>query len=272
MNMISVITVNYNNDNGLKKTIESVINQTYKNFEFIIIDGGSTDQSSEIIKNYQDKINYWVSEPDKGVYSAMNKGIKVANGDFLIFMNSGDVFINENVLQNVVPKFDTNSYFIYGNNFKSKGDSKRLKTYPKELSFSFFYGSSLNHQATFINKKAFIDLFLYDENKKIVADWELFIVGICKENLSYQYINETICNYDFTGMSSTGKYKEVTEKERQEVMNKYFPLFAKDYEKLSLLNSKRFIQILHIQNHPVAWKFFKWTISLFLLFTSKMKK
>ncbi|WP_291275238.1 glycosyltransferase, partial [Flavobacterium sp.] len=104
MNMISVITVNYNNDNGLKKTIESVINQTYKNFEFIIIDGGSTDQSSEIIKNYQDKINYWVSEPDKGVYSAMNKGIKVANGDFLIFMNSGDVFINENVLQNVVPK------------------------------------------------------------------------------------------------------------------------------------------------------------------------
>lgn len=272
MSKISVITVNYNNDLGLKETIESVISQTYNNFEFLIIDGGSKDNSYNIIKEYEDKITYWVSESDKGVYSAMNKGILKASGDYIIFMNSGDVFNDENVLKSVVPKFDTNAYFIYGNNFKKKENSKRLKNYPEKLNFSFFYTSSLNHQATFISKKAFTELFLYDENKKIVADWELFIVGICKENLPYQYINETICVYDFTGMSSNGKYQAITDSEKKETLEKYFPAFVEDYQQVALLNSKRIQQVIHIQKSPLIWKLMKWTISLFLLFTPKMKK
>lgn len=272
MTKISVITVNYNNDNGLKQTIESVISQTYSNIEFLIIDGGSNDNSLAIIKEYANQISYWVSEKDNGVYSAMNKGILKASGDYIIFMNSGDVFNDANVLNTVVPKFNTKAYFIYGNNYKKKENSKRLKTYPEKLSFSFFYGSSLNHQATFINKKAFTALFLYDENKKIVADWELFIVGICKENLPYQYINETICIYDFTGMSSNGKNISIIEKEKTDTFTKYFPAFIEDYKEVSQLNSKRIQQVLHIQKSPLTWKFFKWTISIFLLFTPKMKK
>lgn len=272
MSKISVITVNYNNDNGLKQTIKSVVAQTYNNLEFIIIDGGSKDNSYSIIKENESKITYWVSEPDRGVYSAMNKGIQKATGDYIIFMNSGDIFNDENVLKTVVPKFNTKAYFIYGNNFKIKENSKRLKTYPEKLNFSFFYTSSLNHQATFIHKNAFLDLFLYDENKKIVADWELFIVGICKENLPYQYINETICIYDFTGMSSNGKYQAIADQEKKDTLEKYFPAFVDDYTQVAQLNSKRIQQVLHIQKSPLPWKFLKWTISVFLLFTPKIKK
>ena len=87
---LSVITINFNNRDGLRKTIESVVNQTYNDFEYIIIDGGSTDGSVDVIKEYADRIDYWVSEPDKGIYNAMNKGIDVAKGEYCIFMNSGD--------------------------------------------------------------------------------------------------------------------------------------------------------------------------------------
>ena len=269
---ISIVTINYNNPSGLKKTIESVVNQTWKNFEYIIIDGGSTNGDVEIIQSYQDQINYWVSEPDKGVYNAMNKGIKKATGDFIIFMNSGDVFNDNNVLENTVPLFNKDAYFIYGNNYKEKENSKRLKTYSSKLTFSFFYTSSLNHQATFIKRDVFTELFYYDENKKIVSDWELFVVGICKQNLLYQYINQTISVYDFTGMSSDKKYQDITDQEKLNTLEKYFPAFVDDYKNLSLLNSKRFQHVLHIQKSPFIWNIFKKIISFFLLFTPKIKK
>ena len=95
----SIITVNYNNRDGLRATIESVVNQTYRDYEFIVIDGGSTDGSTDVLKEFDDKITYWVSEPDKGIYNGMNKGIAKATGDYLNFMNSGDCFYNEKVLE-----------------------------------------------------------------------------------------------------------------------------------------------------------------------------
>ena len=269
---ISIVTINYNNPSGLKKTIESVVNQTWKNFEYIIIDGGSTNGDVDIIKSFENQIDYWVSEPDKGIYNAMNKGIKKATGDFIIFMNSGDNFNDNNVLENTVPLFNKDAYFIYGNNYKEKENSKRLKTDSSKLTFSFFYTSSLNHQATFIKRDVFTELFYYDENKKIVSDWELFVVGICKQNLLYQYINQTISVYDFTGMSSNKKYQDITDQEKLDTLEKYFPAFVDDYKNLSLLNSKRFQHVLHIQKSPFIWNIFKKIISFFLLFTPKIKK
>ena len=100
----SIITVNYNNKEGLRKTIESVVRQTYRDFEFIVIDGGSTDGSTDILKEYDEQINYWVSEKDSGIYNAMNKGIKKSIGDYLIFMNSGDCFYQNDVLETVNSK------------------------------------------------------------------------------------------------------------------------------------------------------------------------
>ena len=93
MKKISIITINYNNCEGLRRTIESVVNQTCRDFEYIIIDGGSTDGSVDVIKRYADNIDYWVSEPDKGIYNAMNKGIRMATGDYVQILNSGDMFV-----------------------------------------------------------------------------------------------------------------------------------------------------------------------------------
>ncbi len=111
---VSIVTVVYNDAKGLEKTIKSVINQTYKNVEFIIIDGGSTDGTVEIIKKYEDYIDYWVSEEDKGIYDAMNKGIKAATGTWINFMNAGDVFVDCEVLSSIDFLAYQNLYLIYG--------------------------------------------------------------------------------------------------------------------------------------------------------------
>ena len=113
-------------------------------------------------------------------------------------------------------------------------------------------------------------MFYYDENKKIVSDWELFVVGICKQNLLYQYINQTISVYDFTGMSSNKKYQDITDQEKLDTLEKYFPAFVDDYKNLSLLNSKRFQHVLHIQKSPFIWNIFKKIIMYIEIYTTRL--
>lgn len=273
MNKIAVITINYNDKLGLEKTIESVRSQTFQNFEYIIIDGGSTDGSLAVIEKNKDKISYWKSEPDTGVYNAMNKGIKIATSDFVIFMNSGDTFFDKNVLSIVAEDLTEDFDIYYGDNYKVKENgSKRLKTYPEKLTFSFFYTSCINHQSTFIRKSLFEDHFYYNEKYKIVSDWEFFIYAICYKNVPYKYLAKTIANYDFTGISSLDKYKHLVKAERAEVIEKYFPSFAKDFVQIAELNSKRVQQVLHIQQYSIAWKILKIFISIILIFIPKNKK
>jgi glycosyltransferase involved in cell wall biosynthesis len=273
MNKISIITVNFNDKKGLAKTISSITNQTYKDFEFIVIDGGSSDGSKELIENYSSIIDYWVSEPDNGIYNAMNKVIKAAKGEFIIFMNGGDVFTDTNVLSLIDKELSDKYDLYYGDCFRVKADgSKKLKTYPDKLSFSYFYKGYLNHQSTIFRKKLFFDHFLYNEDCKIVADWEFLIYTICKMNTPYKHLPIPIADYDLTGVSSSDKYKDLANLEKQKAIQKYFPLFADDYILVSELNSKRFKQIFHIQNYPKAWTFLKAMISLTLLFVPKIRK
>ncbi|WP_348825254.1 glycosyltransferase family 2 protein [Flavobacterium aestuarii] len=269
MPKISVITVNYNDKKGLSKTLESVVNQTDKKFEYIIIDGGSSDGSKELIEQYSKHIDYWVSEPDKGVFNAMNKGIKAATGDFVIFMNGGDCFCNNTVLQEIEPLLDENFDIYYGNNYKQTPNSKRLKTYSEKLNFSFFYTSSINHQSTFIRKSLFEKYFYYNEEYKIASDWEFFIYTICHVNVPYKYINKTIAVYDFTGISSNPKFSSIYKEEKNITYKKYFPAFYEDYEDVSELNSKRFLQFQHIKKYKIAWKIQKGFMNLLLLFLPK---
>ena len=254
MSKLSIITINYNDKIGLKKTIESVVNQSYKDYEFIVIDGGSTDGSKELISEYQNKIAYWVSEKDNGVFHAMNKGIRIATGDFVIFMNGGDRFNSNSVLEEIVPEFDSQFDIYYGNNYKESPTSKRLKTYPEKLNFSFFYSSSINHQSTFIRKSLFENHFYYNENFKIASDWEFFAYVICHKNVAYKYLNKTIAVYDFTGISSNPNFSELFLKEKLQSIQKYFPAFIEDYKEVSELNSKRFLQFQYIKKHKIAWK------------------
>jgi len=272
MAKISIITVNYNDAKGLEKTIQSCINQSYSDFELLVIDGNSSDGSKEIIKQNASKIRYWISEKDSGVFNAMNKGIYASKGEFIIFMNAGDYFYDANVLERAVPFFSDSVDIYYGNNIKKSPNSERLKTYPELLNFSFFYSSSINHQSTFIRKSLFDKFFYYNENYKIASDWEFFIYAICSKNVGYKYLNQTIAVYDFTGISSNPKSSELFKKEKLTTLNKYFPTFVSDYESISLLTSKRIQQVVHIQKFPFAWKVLKAAISVVLLFIPKFKR
>ena len=136
--MITIITINLNNKNGLKRTIESVINQTYRDkMQYIIIDGDSNDGSKEIINQYKDNIDYWVSEKDNGLYNAMNKGIQAATNDYCLFLNSGDYLSENNVIQTIYDSLDAD--IVYGDEYKLKTNGTRyLAKYPNKIDESFF--------------------------------------------------------------------------------------------------------------------------------------
>jgi len=269
MPKISIITINYNDSNGLNKTIESVVNQSFEDYEFIVIDGGSTDGSIEIIEQNKSKINYWVSEKDSGVFNAMNKGIKAAKGEFVIFMNGGDCFSSNTILKEISTELNSDFDIYYGDNYKISPNSKRLKTYPENLTFSFFYSSSINHQSTFIRRSLFETYFYYNENYKIASDWEFFVYTICYANVPTKYLKKTIANYDFTGISSNPKFADVFVNEKLQTLRKFFPTFVDDYKDINELNSKRFLQYQHIKRYNLAWKFLKATINFILIFLPK---
>ena len=235
---LSIITVNLNNAVGLKRTIESVVAQTFTDYEYIIIDGGSTDGSVDIIKQYADRISYWVSKPDKGIYHAMNKGIRKAKGEYLIFMNSGDCFVPD-VLIKVYDQLSSdivcgNAELVSGNGKKWVYDSPSSE----DLSLYRFLHSSLPHQASFI-KKALFQNNLYNENYKIVSDWEFFIKRLIFDNCSYYHIDLLIAITEPDGISSNRS--PVHEEERVQVLKQILPSrILQDYEFLSEIKKNYF--------------------------------
>lgn len=244
---LSIITINYNNKYGLEKTLESIFEQTYQDFEYLVIDGGSTDGSLDLIKSYSNKINFWVSENDSGVYNAMNKGIKKATGEYINFMNSGDFFYDKNVLDKVVTYLDGEAAVLCGDTASYKTEQFVANFLaPKEVNFSHFFKEGLYHQSTFIKRDLFYKYFFYNEDYKICSDWELFIYALCLKNESYQRLNFFICKYDLGGISADKKYIELHQKERKEVLNKYFPVFVKDY--------KAFVEMENFCNKKVIRK------------------
>lgn len=194
---VSVITINYNNKAGLSETIESVARQTFNDIEYIIIDGGSTDGSKEVIENNRQHISYWVSEPDKGIYNAMNKGIAHATGDYCIFMNSGDCFYDETVIGKVVPCM-MDADLVCGNTVMSDGSRVEAR---KEITFSSLFEHAICHQSCFI-RTSLMKKHLYDESLKIVADRKFFVQALVLDNCSYQAVDVDIVRYDITGFSA----------------------------------------------------------------------
>ena len=221
---LSIITVNLNNSAGLQKTIESVISQTFTNFEYIIIDGGSIDGSKQVIEKYADKITYWVSEKDKGIYNGMNKGIKVAKGEYCLFLNSGDWLINNEILQ-IAFNLNFEEGIVYGNILLDN----KLKKYQNTLDIMTFVKKTIPHPASFIKRILFEKYGLYNEKNKIVSDWEFFMQVIIKNNCSYRHIELAISNFDSTGISGQEKYKLLQLEERQAVLSEYTPLIIDKY-------------------------------------------
>lgn len=228
---LSIITINYNNLEGLKKTVESVVNQTWKAFEYIVIDGGSTDGSAAFIESQSETIDYWVSEPDQGIYNAMNKGIAQASGEYLLFLNSGDHLFSNIVLEEN-HKFLFEKDLIYFNlNFVDKTICW-IGKYPEQLLFSYFIHDTLPHPATFVKFSLFNKIGLYDESLKIVSDWKFFILALFKFDCSYLKVNTILTTYYLDGISSDLKNKEIVYMERQCVLNSDFKGYIDDVNQL----------------------------------------
>lgn len=247
---ISVITINYNNKCGLADTIASVIDQTSTSIEYIVVDGGSEDGSLDVIKCNSERIHHWVSETDGGIYNAMNKGILRATGEYCIFMNSGDVFHDQKVIENVIPHLDGTA-IVNGDTLYPSGKYDRS---PAEISLGFFMQSTIIHQSTFIRT----DLLKnnnYDEKYKIVSDWKFWIEELILKNVSYKSIHIPISIFDQNGIGSTNIL--LHDHEMQLVLKELFSeRILKEYE--WFLNGrtwedKMYIEIKHSKLHRILY-------------------
>ena len=199
---LSIITINFNNYDGLQKTIESVVSQTMRDFEWIVIDGGSTDGSKELIEQNEQHLIYWCSEQDKGVYDAMNKGILRAKGEYCLFLNSGDYLLNENVLMNVFSVTHQKDILIGWIERIIKGKRILDKGFDTdEITIRHLLRNSLPHQATFIKRELFNKYGLYDDSLKIVSDWKFFMQCIILHNVSIENLCLPVTFYEGGGLS-----------------------------------------------------------------------
>ena len=292
----TVITIKYNNAKGLRKTLASVASQTFCDFKHIIVDGGSTDGSVEIIREYADnevirlqgyqairqekngKADetlpnrpiassphlheiYWISEPDKGIYNAMNKGIEIAlgkrivnafnrselvedmnkgirmaTGEYVLFLNSGDYFIDENALQIVVDSDMKEDICYFDANFVYPNGKVEHHQYPDELSFEFFWLDALCHQATWYRIEALLDMGGYDEQYKIIGDTAMNIDLCLFNHYTYQHYPMITSCMDACGISATKEGIQVTQLE----FDKYYK------ERLNPAIYQIFIKYQHI--------------------------
>ena len=259
----SIITINYNNKEGLEDTIKSVINQTSKDFEYIVIDGGSTDGSVDIIKQNANHIDYWVSEKDKGVYNAMNKGIAQAKGDYLVFMNSGDCFHMPDVLTLMS---DYQEDIICGKVFKGN-TTIPSGHYKPTITLVDLMRGSLPHQAMFIRRELMVK-HPYDENYKILSDWKFCIEALVIDNCSFRNSDVIVADYDITGISSNSS--DLYPKEREQILKEIFPpRIIEDYQRLYPVDDELLNQSLLLTQTVGAKKLVKRFSNLLLLLIKK---
>lgn len=204
MKKISVITVNFNHAQGLAKTMKSVLMQTYSDIEYIVIDGGSTDGSVDIVNQYCKRLAYSCSEADCGVYDGMNKGIFHATGDYVLFMNSGDSFCNSDVLANVFGKTEYDSDLIVGRQYQLRNGVRRANRhiFANEVDSSFFISNTLPHQATFIKRSLLTEIGGYNLSYKIVADWVFWYEAVVNHQATVCCVETFVAEMEEEGISS----------------------------------------------------------------------
>ncbi len=218
---LSVITINYNDKTGLEKTISSVISQSFIDLEFIVIDGGSSDGSIDVIKKYEKHLAYWCSEKDSGIYNAQNKGLKVAKGEYCLFLNSGDFLVNKKIIEKVFSK-NLSEDILYGDMMVDWGMGKvTLEKMHKQISLYEMYIDTIWHPVTFIKRVLFEKFGPYDERFKIVADYEFFFRAIIENHASTRHISIPVSVFGFNGLSSLPENKSSEKEERIIVWKKY---------------------------------------------------
>jgi len=204
----SVITVCYNSAETIVSTIRSVISQTYNDIEYIIVDGGSTDNTLQIVEKYKEHVDVLISEPDKGIYDAMNKGVNVASGDIVGILNSDDFYETENSINSIVSEFNDDVNIVFGDMvYVNAYDLKkviRFYSLPNFAPWKLRFGWMPPHPATFIRKDIYNKYGIYKTDYKISADYEIFVRFLLLNKLSFKYVNKTIVRMRAGGVSTSG--------------------------------------------------------------------
>lgn len=243
MPKLSIITIVYNNVRDIERTIKSIVNQTYKNIEYIIIDGKSTDGTLAVIEQYKTQIAKIVSEPDKGIYDAMNKGLKMATGDYILFMNSGDEIYDEHTVEDI---FETSPgadiYYgeteMYNDNWESLG--RRRHEAPEEFNWtSFKYGMNVSHQAIYIRRSIIVP---YDLTYKYSSDID-WIIKAAKKASSIVNVKRYVAKYLVGGMSKK-KHRESL-KERFKIFSKYYGVLPNMLNHIIIAGNLAFYFVKH---------------------------
>ena len=206
---VSIVTVCLNAVKEIETTILSVLNQSFADVEYIIVDGGSTDGTVDVIRKYQDRIAHFISEPDKGIYDAMNKGVDLATGDWINFMNAGDCFVSENVISNVASALQGGHAVVFGNTIMVNGRHMKLskgQLYPDRF-------PKIGHQSSFVKTSLMKDNY-FNTNYTISADFD-FLFKMYKEGKDFFYIDTEVVLYNMDGMSSN--HRELLYREHCEI-------------------------------------------------------
>lgn len=289
---LSIVTINYNNAEGLRRTLDSVAAQTYQHVEHIIVDGGSTDNSVDIIKEYAQRVNseelrvksvIWSSEKDKGIYDAMNKGVKKATGDYVWILNSGDAVAAPNVIERMVAALEIgnrtlekgvdillgNIVHVYSGKKCKKIDDRciddRLTPSPMDVSMLTFYSGTVPQDAAFVRRDLFEKYGYFDDKLKICADWKLYLNMIALGGVQPIFVNIDVVLFDMTGISNENH--ELRLAERKAYLKEVLPASVlKDYDAYAF----PIHQYLRLKKHHlyglvyfierVLFKFEKWGI------------
>ena len=249
---LSIITVNLNNLEGLKKTYESVVSQTFKDYEWLVIDGGSTDGSREFIEQHQDKFAYWCSEPDKGIYNAMNKGVLHAHGQYCLFLNSGDHFYGNKILKKAQVEQWENDFICY--DIIMDNDSlHKYQRVPDFISDTFLLSSTLPHQSTLI-RTILLKESPYLENLKIGSDWFFFYESLAIKRCSYKAVHLPLSVFYSGGVSSDTILRQ---QERHDCLRKYhseafLQRIAQKQDKTVITSMVHFMRVW-IYNHVLIY-------------------
>ena len=249
---LSIITINYNNREGLARTIASVRSQTFNDYEWIVIDGGSTDGSRDLIADNKDLFAFWSSEPDKGIYDAINKGIAHASGQYISCMNSGDEYFSGDTLQKVFAAPLT-SDIVYGDWYQVYPDRKVLCRMPYPLDFSIFYYHNICHQAMFVRTAALQEKG-FDPSYGPVADYARWMEMLFS-GATFQKVDTVVCSYDMTGISSQG---DAGNDECQRIRREIVPEWLRPaMQRLDQFETSRdHLCLLHIQKRGGLLRFF----------------
>ena len=226
--LVSIITINRNNAVGLHRTLESAATQTFRSFEHLVIDGASNDGSQSTAKKFEEQLAFFRSEPDTGIYNAMNKGIAKARGDYLLFLNSGDTLKGRFALETAAKQLGKEQ-LVYFDLDLIDSAGRRRQSFPERLDFAFFVRQSLPHPSTFIDPDLFRQSGPYDESLKIVSDWKAFMVWVCRYNCTYKYVPEVLTEFPFDGLSSRPESAPIWQAERERVIRCEFPAIYDTY-------------------------------------------